>query len=207
MATANSTVTSTEEWRPVPGFEGQYEISSHARFRSVRTGHILSQWTHYRGHKRITLRANGKSRMVQTHRAMYEAFIGPIPDGWVVRHVNDVPGDNRLENLKVGTYQDNTNDMLSNRGHFLWSKKTCPRNHPLIEGNLVPGQLKRGYRSCLACDRARVESKRHPDRGSFEELADKRFIDLLRSEKVTDVVGMHWVLEKYERLRRSDVLT
>ena len=33
------------------------------------------------------------------HRLMWEVFVGSIPEGWEIDHLNGVRGDNRLENL------------------------------------------------------------------------------------------------------------
>ena len=38
---------------------------------------------------------------------MAEAFIGEIPDGWVVNHINADPTDNRVENLEICTQAQN----------------------------------------------------------------------------------------------------
>ena len=41
------------------------------------------------------------NRNVLAHRLVYEARVGPIPVGWVVRQQNGRPADNRPENLVV----------------------------------------------------------------------------------------------------------
>jgi len=33
------------------------------------------------------------------HRYVWEQANGPIPKGWIIHHINGIPGDNRLENL------------------------------------------------------------------------------------------------------------
>lgn len=49
------------------------------------------------------------------HRIVWEMFNGEIPDGMVVRHLNDVKGDDRIENLAIGTYRDNCLDRIRNK--------------------------------------------------------------------------------------------
>lgn len=44
------------------------------------------------------------------HRLVAEAFIGPIPRGMEVRHINGTRSDNRLENLEIGTSSENEMD-------------------------------------------------------------------------------------------------
>lgn len=50
-----------------------------------------------------------------THRLAYEAWVGPIPDGLIVRHKCDNPPCINPEHLELGTYSDNAWDR-ENRG-------------------------------------------------------------------------------------------
>ncbi|MCH8162118.1 MAG: HNH endonuclease [Chloroflexi bacterium] len=43
------------------------------------------------------MRVNGKYRL--EHIVIWEAANGPIPDKWVIHHLNGTKDDNRLENL------------------------------------------------------------------------------------------------------------
>ena len=76
----------------------------------------------------LRVRINGKSYMV--HRLVAEAFIGPIPDGCQIDHLNRNPQDNRCENLLIVTRsQNNRNrkccDRVDARGgaHIYEDKK------------------------------------------------------------------------------------
>lgn len=67
------------------------------------------------GYPMVTLWLDGGRRQRTVHSLIAEAFIGPRPEGQVVRHLNDVPTDNRPENLAYGTYQENEMDKYRNR--------------------------------------------------------------------------------------------
>ncbi len=53
----------------------------------------------------------------RAHRAAYEAFIGPIPDGMVVCHRCDVPRCINPSHLFLGSQADNIMDMVSKKRH------------------------------------------------------------------------------------------
>lgn len=50
---------------------------------------------------------DGRYVKMVVHRAMWEAFIGPIPKGMEINHKNLDRADNRLENLELLTHQEN----------------------------------------------------------------------------------------------------
>lgn len=51
-----------------------------------------------------------RNRDVSVHRLAYETWVGPIPDGHVVRHKCDNPPCMNPEHLETGTVSDNNND-------------------------------------------------------------------------------------------------
>lgn len=107
------------EWRKVPGYE-QYEVSSEGHVR--REGRAVNPTEATSGHLKITL-YNGQMHgnvargwSTHIHRIVAIAFIGPSPfPGAVVRHLNGHPADNRLENLRWGTTEENMADMQEHR--------------------------------------------------------------------------------------------
>lgn len=56
---------------------------------------------------KIMASRNGVYRRVSVHRAVWEAFNGPIPGRLEVNHKNLDRSDNRLENLELLTHQEN----------------------------------------------------------------------------------------------------
>lgn len=51
-----------------------------------------------------------KSR--STHRLAYEAWVGPIPEGMLIRHTCDTPLCINPDHLIPGTHRDNMQDRL-----------------------------------------------------------------------------------------------
>lgn len=103
----------TEEWRPVVGFEGWYEVSDKGRIRSLdrawvqlsrhgtpylhcKRGKILKPGRMPSGHLSVAV-TRGNSLCV--HDLVLTAFRGARPDGFMARHLNGNPADNRIANL------------------------------------------------------------------------------------------------------------
>ena len=66
------------------------------------------------GYPHVNLTNNKRNKKFALHRVIAWTFLGPIPDGMVVRHLNDVKTDCRVENLAIGTQRDNIQDAKRN---------------------------------------------------------------------------------------------
>ena len=118
-----------EQWKPIPWYEGLYEVSDLWRVKSLervctsgKFGYqpkpetILKQNLTTK-HYRVCLMKNWKRRYVFVHRLVAAAFLWcslEFDKEHLVCHKNDVGTDNRLENLYVGTYSDNNKDTVRN---------------------------------------------------------------------------------------------
>lgn len=77
-----------EEWRPVPGYEGYYSISSYGRVWSWVSGKFLKP-ANYHGYLHCCLTNGSGKRWHRIHRLVAEAFI-PNPDRKpTVNHMNE----------------------------------------------------------------------------------------------------------------------
>lgn len=140
-------MTSSEEWRPVVGFEGLYDTSSRGRVYSHLRNMFLKP-DDSAPYLRVTLFKSGVRRKFSIHKLMAISWFGDQP-GLIVRHKNDQPRDNRIENLEWGTHAENTQDAVRNGGHRNVKKTHCPFDHEYTEENTV---LFRGYqRRCRIC--------------------------------------------------------
>lgn len=117
----------TEEWRPVVGYEGQYEVSNLGRVRSLdrvveyrngprfRKGRLLTPYAGDYGHTYLKL-GGRKSKRSLVHKLVFEAFVETIPAGCVVRHLDGDPQNNTPSNLALGTQADNLHDIYDYGG-------------------------------------------------------------------------------------------
>jgi hypothetical protein len=60
----------------------------------------------------VVLSKGGEHATFRIHRAVMLAFVGPLPDGMVTRHLNGNPLDNRLANLEYGSPAENVQDAI-----------------------------------------------------------------------------------------------
>lgn len=105
-----------EEWRPVVGYEGIYEVSSLGRVRCIRITLLKPTKTDH-GYLRVTLCGTDRRKInYDVQRLVCMTFHGSCPDGMECRHLNDVRDDNRMENLAWGTPKQNAEDRDRN-GH------------------------------------------------------------------------------------------
>jgi hypothetical protein len=102
-----------ECWKPVVGYEGVYEVSNHGRVKRVvggvgaTVGRILKGKLTFDGYHVVKLRKGGKERNWRVHRLVAAAFIGKIPEGHDVNHINGCKQTNHVGNLEILTHLDN----------------------------------------------------------------------------------------------------
>lgn len=108
----------SEEWRPVPGYEGFYEVSSDGRFRrandakAYKTGHILAPSIPRSGYRIVHLVKDGHTVSYKAARFVAEAFIGERPTGWYINHIDGCKYNDGLANLEYVTPTDNMRHAL-----------------------------------------------------------------------------------------------
>lgn len=116
-----------EEWRPVVGFEGFYEVSDRGRVRSVakvlpfmskkgnwhtrRTkARVIAQNNINSGYLIVHLYKNNKRTPRTVHSLMAAAFFGPRPPKHDVAHNDGNRRRNVLSNLRYATRSENLLD-------------------------------------------------------------------------------------------------
>ena len=112
-----------EIWKAVPDYEGIYQVSTMGRVRSVdrtiphprnrsmrllKKGHILKPEFDKYGYPVVTLSNNGKPRTLKVHRLVALAFVDNPDNLPQIDHINAKRYDNRPENLRWCTTQENT---------------------------------------------------------------------------------------------------
>lgn len=142
-------------WKPIPGYEGRYEVSAAGLVRSRlgRGAHLLRASASNRtGHLAVHLYTDGKSRTTYVHQLVAAAFIGPRPAGMEVRHLDSNPENNSLCNLAYGTRGEQRRDDVRHGSHFNARKTHCAQGHEYTPENTYVRTDWRGTRRyCRAC--------------------------------------------------------
>ena len=112
-----------EEWRKAIGLEDFYEISNKGRVKSLKRKAWNGNVWHNKPERILKIHLNthgyystqirqidGGYKLTQIHILVAMAFLDHKPDGTnriCVDHINNVRGDNRIENLQLITNREN----------------------------------------------------------------------------------------------------
>lgn len=96
-----------EEWKKVPGFEEEYEISNYGRLKSIKQGFpkIIKGYREKNGYIHVVLTKTKnykeiKRRSTRIHRLVAESFI-PNPNNYQeINHIDMVKTNNIISNLE-----------------------------------------------------------------------------------------------------------
>ena len=94
-----------EEWKWVNGFEGLYQISNTGKLKSFRkdsSGHIMSNKDKNGWYFTVNLSdERNKCHTTRIHTLVAKHFIGEIPKGYHVHHIDGNKQNNVVTNLKI----------------------------------------------------------------------------------------------------------
>lgn len=161
---------STEIWKPVVGYEDEYEVSNLGQVRRVKAaqgakvGAILAQQELKKrgGYLSVGLsKAGAAKKRITVHRIVAMAFLGPteLP---LVRHIDGNPKNNNVDNLRFGTPFENARDRVrhgrSSMNNQNSAKTHCLRGHEFTADNTKfkkrpNGKFSRNCRTCVNAQR------------------------------------------------------
>ena len=108
-------------WKSVKGYDGIYSVNEDGIIKREehiaknKNGYmrikerVCTQRRSYHGYMRVDLSKNGKAKRYYVHRIVYEAFMGNIPKGYEINHIDENKSNNNISNLELCTHIQNTN--------------------------------------------------------------------------------------------------
>lgn len=93
------------EWKSIDGFEGLYYLRSDGLLYSYPRKYCEGGYSYGKevgkGYLKFGLSKEGQTTNKRAHILVYETFVGEVPKGYDVHHINHNPKDNRVENLEL----------------------------------------------------------------------------------------------------------
>jgi hypothetical protein len=153
-----------EVWKDIKGFEGMYKISNFGNVKSTKRrgskGGIVKPCIMTCGYLRLYLHKGNIRKHKLLHRLIADAFIPNPQNKPFVDHINTIRTDNRIENLRWSTCDENNNNPLSKIKASAHNAKTLkgmlgvlhPKSKSVYQFDLN-GNLIRKYGSGLEAER------------------------------------------------------
>ena len=98
-----------ENWKKINMFDGRYQVSDLGNVKNSKTNKILKPNKINTGYYTVCLCFNNIKKYFLLHRLVYETFVGKIPQGMQINHINENKTDCRLENLNLMSPKENIN--------------------------------------------------------------------------------------------------
>ena len=163
-----------EVWKPIPGYEGYYEVSNLGSIRSVshvvsgpvngglRTystkSSILKQHVSKVGYIMVSLSKNSKVKHFNLHRLIAKAFI-PNPDNLpCVNHKDEDKTNNNVENLEWCSHKYNANWGTNPKRVSVRQNKTPSRHRKVSQYTMDGKFIKTFYAASHAARELGVDS-------------------------------------------------
>lgn len=159
----------SEQWLPIPGYEGLYEVSNQGRVRSLDRsvrrsitnekagmrwyrGKLKTVYFDNHGYPSVSLCKNSKQLPYRVSRLVLMAFHSIPFAGAEACHKNHDRSDNRIENLHWGTRQENEDEKTtSGRRPMTTVNKVTPESATLARILYAKGWSQKALSRVLSC--------------------------------------------------------
>ena len=130
-----------ESWRPVDHFDN-YLVSTEGRVQNRLTGRILRDYN-VKGYRQLRLCNEYGCVSFRVHILVAQTFIGNIPNGFDVAHIDNDKQNNHVDNLEIISHGENIRNAYRDN---LVSRPTSRRVEVIETGEVYP--------SIMSCARA-----------------------------------------------------
>ena len=114
---------------------------------------------------------NGKQKIISTHRAMYELYVGQIPLNLTIDHLCRNRACGNPKHLRILTLSENSRDNGQAR------RTHCPQGHEYTDENTYSNKQANGgpNRQCRTCAKERAR-RRYAKAKAKKQAAQGRFV-------------------------------
>lgn len=196
-----------EIWVDICGYEGLYQVSNQGRVRSLdrevkrkgnsictSKGKIKKNTIGKKGYLYTYLTdKNGNTKGIFTHRLVAQAFIPNPGNKPEIDHINGIRNDNRVENLRWVTKEENMNNPLTKENQKITNKRSGNPNSKMVicifpDGNEILFKCKEDLKDYLSISRDTIDriiksgEQYKPRKKKFEYLNGIKIIKVEESD-------------------------
>ena len=131
-----------EIWKDIPNYENLYQASNLGRIRSYKrfgtSGKVLTAGI-TKNYCKVILSKNGTHTNHSVHKLVWLTFVGEIPEGYEINHIDENPSNNALSNLSLVTHRENIN----------WGTRNKKVSLKMVNGKLSKQVLQYDLNGCF----------------------------------------------------------
>lgn len=102
--------------KTIKGFNQAYSVDIYGNI--YRGNKIIKSYNNGIGYFQVKLALNGKRYNKYIHRIVWETFVGEIPKGYEINHIDHDKSNNCLYNLELVTHSENIHKAFIKYGYF-----------------------------------------------------------------------------------------
>ena len=178
-----------EEWKPIENYEGLYEVSNMGRVRSLDReiinrngkkvhlkGKILKLQLNNSGYLFVGLNKHNK-KYFYVHILVAKSFIPNLENKQFIDHINTNKTDNRAENLRWVTREENMNNPLTKKK---MSEINSGENNPMY-GKKISEETKNKISESLKGHKVSEETKEKISKSNKGKVKSENHKNKLRN--------------------------
>lgn len=116
-----------EIWKPAKWFEDKFEVSNHGNIRKKGSSSLLKNKSSR--YFLLTKTKKGKTKNFPLHRIIFETFVGEIPDGYIIHHIDENKKNNAVSNLLMVTAEEHVKIHFTGKPSWNKGLKTPKESH------------------------------------------------------------------------------
>lgn len=194
-----------EIWKDIKGYEGLYQVSNLGRTKSfprlswngkkyIKREEMISKIYNRNKYTQVSLRKDGNIKQISVHRLVALYFIPNPDDKPMVDHIDGNKSNNRVDNLRWVTNQENVKNETTLKKHKIPVIAYKRETKEKIYFESITEAMKQGfsYTFIKECLRSKNKSKRHKGYEWFYTNPNRTSLSKSRAEEnpkiFTDVV-------------------